>query len=224
MNLFQRIRESLARSLSLPRPMCRRVKVAMIDLETFDTAPTAAFYAVGGRMFKLGEFVEDSLIDPDNLPMFNPQDEDLLVYIQPEEMLNTIGLTSSADTIEWTMAKNLVEFRRAQDYGIDAHSALNRLDAWLAFHKPEYVASNSPNFDHSILRHAYQVLGRDVKALPHFRTDFDPRTIGHLRHEFGMRRYHPKGKSQRLHSPLDDCTLQINGVAGFIQAVEQNRF
>lgn len=228
MNTIRAIAQYIGGLFEAPRPMCKRVRMAMIDLETFDTDPTAGFYAIGARMFTLGEFIGESQINPDKV-LTNTQEiaesTDFLRYIEPAGVLNDSRFTSSEDTMIWTMERNMIEFRRAQDQGIPMGGALDDLDAWLAYNKPEYVASNSPTFDHSILRHAYKQLKRAKEfPFPHFRTDFDVRTIGHLRHSFGMCRYAPKQSGNRLHSPLDDCTMQINAIAGFIQAVERNKF
>lgn len=219
--LAKRMR-SLGSIFAEPRPVFQRVRVAMIDLETFDTEPTAAFYAIGARMFTFGESPDDSTLDAD-YPLWDAaaiaRHDDFLQYIDPQQMLADTRFTSSEDTMRWTMEKNLVEFRRAQDHGKDATLVLDLLDEWLAHHKPEFIVSNSPNFDHSILRHAYRVMERST-PLPPFRTDFDVRTIGHLRHLTGMKRYPTKGKNLRVHSPLDDCTSQISWIAGFVRYVE----
>lgn len=219
------LRERIVAALSSfhnPRPVLRRVPSVMVDLETFDLEPTAAFYAIGARTFKLGERVGDTALDPDN-PLTDRQEirehPEFLQYISPERILADARFTSSADTMRWTMEKNSVEFRRAQDHGRPLAAVLDDFDRWLEYHDPAYVSSNSPNFDHAILRHAYRVTGRE-KELPPFRTDFDVRTVGHLRYEFGMKRYPAKPKGTRLHSPIDDCTIQINGIAEFVRFIE----
>lgn len=220
--MFQKLRQFI---FGAPAIKFKRTRMAMIDLETFDLETTSAFYAIGARMFTLGERAEDPILDPDKVLLDRraiAQCPDFLQYINPESMLRDPRFTSSQATIDWTMEKNLIEYNRARRQGLPAGHALDLLDDWLEEQQPVCVCSNSPVFDHAILRHGYKVLGRgDFPA--HFRNDFDARTVGHLRHFMGMSRYAPR-EGNRLHSPLDDCTLQINAIAGFIQAVETRRW
>lgn len=220
--MFQRLKTYI---FGEPGIKFKRERMAMIDLETFDTEPTAAFYAIGARMFFLGERAADPILNPDEVLQDRAaisSCQDFLQYVNPEAMLRDPRFTSSQNTIDWTMEKNSIEYHRARRQGICVDQALDYFDGWLHRQKPECVCSNSPSFDHAILRHGYKVLGRgDFPS--HFREDFDARTVGHLRHLMGMNRYAPR-EGNRLHSPLEDCTLQINAVAGFIQAVETRKW
>ncbi len=203
----------------------RRDNVAMVDLETFGLESTSGFYAIGARMFKFGTEVEDSYIDPDAKRTFDERELDLLQYIAPSEVLLDNRFTWSKSTIDWTHEKNQVEYDRAVVHGTESIAqALANFSAWIAYHKPRYLMSNSPVFDHAILRHAYKVIDDEqLGEFPmNFRSDFDVRTIGHLRDSIGMHRYAERGSS-RLHSPLDDCTLQINALAGFVRRIETGK-
>ena len=221
-SLFKRVQHAV---FGAPSVKFQRERMAMVDIETFDIEPTAAFYAIGARMFTLGQRATQYRIDPDNVmgdKLAIPDCPDFLQYVNPEAMLRDPRFTSSRSTLDWTMEKNLVEYNRARRQGLPVDEVLDLFDDWVATQKPEYVCSNSPVFDHAILRHGYKVLDRG-EFPAHFRTDFDVRTVGHLRSLMGMPRYAPR-EGNRLHSPLDDCTIQINAIAGFIQAVEMRKW
>lgn len=204
----------------------QRARMVMVDLETFDLEPTSAFYAIGARAFTLGKDVGETTIDPDThntwCDELSLSEPDFLCYIHPDQMLSDPRFTSSEETIRWTFEKNAIEYYRARKWGVDTNTALDRFNRWLQAKSVEYVCSNSPNFDHAILRHAYSVTGNE-NPVSNFRSDFDVRTVGHLRHLMGMYRYAKRGTS-RLHSPLDDCTLQIKAINEFIHAVESRKW
>ena len=206
---------------SKPKFQFNRIRCAMVDLETFDRVNTAGFYAIGARMFTLGEYAGELRVDPDAPSHDDNQVEecsDFIQYIAPSQTVEDARFTHDEETMRWTMEKNKVEYDRAVVHGTTIVDALQKFNKWLRYHQPECMVSNSPSFDHEILRHAFRVLELGPMRMG-FRTDFDVRTVGHLRHTAGMRRY-PNVGNNRLHSPLDDCTLQINGLAEFIRFIE----
>lgn len=213
--MFKMLRKMIGRE---DRTLFKRTSMVMVDLETLDTENTAAFYAIGARRYVSGEFVHMSLLDPVK-QLGNQVHDEFLIYISPSEFDDKPEFTKSENTIKWTMEKNLVEYDRAVRLGVSIERALTEFTEWLERGQDRYMASNSPIFDHAILRHAYTVMRQGPFPM-HFRTDFDVRTIGHLRHEVGLPRYMPI-KDNRLHSPLDDCTVQINAQADFIQHLEK---
>ena len=183
-------------------------RCAMIDLETFDLVPKSGFYAIGARMFTLGQDPGE----PDERIVAQPQyiedSPDFLQYIQPQSVLRDPRFSWSQETMDWTHSKNQVEYDRAIIFGLDSKkTALERLLRWLAHHRPHLLLANSPSFDLNILKHALDVYKLDT--LPSFRREFDVRTLREVMHLMGLGRYGSTGEGRRLHSPLDDCTLQI---------------
>jgi len=198
----------------------KRNKMVVVDLETLDTRPTSLFYAVGARMFTFGKDIDnDSVLDADD-PKFILEHDSFLQYVSLD-LLQDIRFTTSAETVEWTEQKNIVEYNRAKKHGRPLVEVVKNFDAWINYHQPKSIVANSPAFDISIMRHAYGILER--KFPMHFRDEFDARTITTLRHLCGMSRY-AKIESQRLHSPLDDCTLSIKAIHEFVVHMETCRF
>ena len=110
--------------------------------------------------------------------------------------------------MDWTHNKNRVEYDRALIFGLPSKKiALQRLLDWIELHRPHLLVANSPSFDLNILKHALHVYKLD--QLPSFRREFDVRTIREVMHLMGLGRYGAMTEGRRLHSPLDDCTLQI---------------
>lgn len=201
--------------LAGPKIKFKRLKMAMIDLETFDLESTSAFYAIGARIFTFGERISArTLVGPGD--KFNVKCPDFLQYIHPD-ILNDKRFTSSRKTLEWTMEHNAVEYERALRFGTSIEVALENLNSWLLVHDPRYVCANSPSFDIAILRHAFKVHELNL-AIP-FRDEFDVRTITSMRSLVGLERYAAR-TTERLHSPLDDCTLQINNIHGLVRYIE----
>jgi len=206
-------------SFSIPAMHARLagLKGVMVDLETFDTEPTAAWYALAAREFVFGEDPGESEICPDDTA-FDVDSPDFLLYADPVAMLQHSGFTTSESTLEWTREKNMIELDRAYTQGMDAVVVMSNFREWMLRVKPDYIVANSPSFDCMKIHHSCNVLGV-TRDFCHYQKEFDVRTLRTVLEILGHPKYGPNDHS-RVHSPLDDCTIQIRDLNRFFKVIE----
>lgn len=116
----------------------------MQDIETMDTAPTAAIIAIGA--VKMLPKVKGLI----GLPFY--------VNVSLESCLN-IGLTVSESTKEWwAQPEQAKAYRMTQENAVPILEALERYKEWLGKDVNE-VWGNGSDFDNVILENAYRVVG-----------------------------------------------------------------
>lgn len=121
----------------------------MIDLETGDTAPSAAIFVIGACLFDPRE--------QDTEASFRAAPERLFRVSVPANLNH--GRTTSASTMEW-WAQQSDEARAALNEPplLPLQDALIQFRAWAqnAWPQPTRVWANSPDFDVVILRSAFE--------------------------------------------------------------------
>lgn len=194
--------------------------MAMVDTETLatDTERAAAYAIVAVRFDPQFRYNPDFRFDPALLKATSGR---LFIrYIDPMELMRNPEYEWTDSTYEWTMKNNLEQFERAKRYGVSARQAINDLLNWMREERIDYTVSNSPSFDHAILRHMVRTenMDRNYGAL-HFRSELDVRTMRSVLELLGQDRYGPE-VGQR-HDPIFDCINQIADVQRFL-ALTQN--
>ncbi len=206
-------------SFSIPamRQKLAGLKGVMIDLETFDTEPSAAWYALAAREFVFGQDPGEPEIDADDA-VFDVESPDFLLYVEPTIMLQHRKFTRSEATLTWTLGNNMIELERAYRQGMDPYTAMSNFRQWMLRVNPDYIVANSPSFDCMKVHHSCNVL--DIpRDFCHYQKEFDVRTLRTVLEILGHPKYGPK-ENTRLHSPLDDCTLQIRDLNRFFDVIE----
>jgi 3' exoribonuclease, RNase T-like len=156
----------------------------MLDLETLDSAPTAAIVSIGAVKMDLEKF---------------ELGEEFYQIIKPS---NQWGLTIGADTVLWWLQQApeaQVMFRAPAEQVTDLYPALKAFSAWAG--EVQGVWGNGATFDNVILRNAYLATG--LKAPWSYRQDFCYRTM--YRNFPGDQSYAPQGVK---HNALDDARNQ----------------
>lgn len=130
----------------------------MVDLETLGTDPGAVILSIGAVRF-----------DTDGI-----DDETLHVSVDPESCQD-YGLSIDADTLTWWLEQDdaVTDILRG---GIPLDDALHEFTAFID--DADTIWANSPTFDCSILRAAYDAIGDDVPWS--YRDERDFRTLSHL--------------------------------------------
>ena len=165
-------------------------KFAMVDLETMDTAATAAIVSIGAVIFDprdVGEIISEFYA---------------VVSLQDNQK---VGRTISAGTVEWWLTQSQ-EAREA--LFIDPRSlrdALTEFRVWYNEHQPSRFWANDPDFDGLILAHALR--SQDMHVPWHFSATRSVRTIKELAHPEGDFPDFTAGKGT-AHNALADAAKQ----------------
>lgn len=179
----------------------------MIDLETFDTEPSAVVWEIGAVAF-----------DPASGAQITHGDT-FHWLIDPAAQSNR---TTSKKTLEWWSAQPTEAYMRIRDAeaeGIDLDAVLLDLESWISKLILEHCESasklqvwaNSPSFDLAILKNAYQQLGRDTPWRYHQERDY--RTLKTLMPHIKMQR------TGTHHSALDDAISQAQHTTQLLAAI-----
>lgn len=122
----------------------------MLDLETMDTAPTAAIVSIGAVAFDISNQTLGREIY-------------IIVDLQSSAQL---GGTISPDTVQWWLRQSdqAREIFSGRAPAISLPTALQTLAMWMETIEPDYtrraVWGNGSDFDNTILRSAYQRAGQ----------------------------------------------------------------
>lgn len=175
------------------------MKHLMLDLETYDTSPTAAVASIGAVFFNpetghTGEAYKINCSFASN---------------------HAAGLSFSTNTLNWWA--NQSEYAQeglAVPAPIPLIDALHDFAYWmLKNHRDPYVWGNGITFDNVILRNAYRAVG--MQAPWHWRNDMDIRTLVKLGKRFGEVARDTTLKPDGLikHDAVHDCLYQIRYVS-----------
>lgn len=169
----------------------------MIDLETLDTAPSAAMLSIGIVPF---------LFIGENVEIYDP----LHIGVSPESCFKH-GLTISDDTLMfWIMQSEKARNYIASLHRLDLETAIVTVNRYCETNYPKtgsrknsMVYSNPDGFDIAILSYAYS---RVSQKLPweHYNV-LDYRTLASL--DRSIKNSHPR--SGVHHNAVDDCIYQI---------------
>jgi len=167
----------------------------MLDLETLDTAPTAAIIAIGAVAFTESEFMGE--------------------FYAPVDVSSALQFgTVSGDTLKWWAQKP--DAARSVIWDKDAlplFIALQEFAAWLCTFENLSVWGNGAAFDNAIIAHAYRKIG--VPLPWDFRRDRCYRTLCAL---------HPGATVERTgvhHNALDDAKHQARVVQKTVKMAYQ---
>lgn len=169
----------------------------MADLETVDTAPTAAILSI-------------ALVEFDPLTGAIGQR-----YYRNVDLVSCLdaGLTYSEETIKWWDSQSAASKNVLNENKLDITSAMRELSAFITsfsgLGSNIAVWGNGAAFDNVILRNAFKAVG--MVAPWDFRNDFDVRTLVHLCETFVKRDQFPHVGV--AHYALDDAIAQIKYVA-----------
>lgn len=131
----------------------------MIDIETFDTKNTAVILSIGAVRFNI-----------ENKKIF---EDDAFYTTMKIEDQKLQGRTISTDTMLWWMSQSQEAKNETFTEVTLLDIALQSLRSWIPSKSP--VWANSPTFDLSILRHAYESF--EIKCPWHYRDERDCRTM-----------------------------------------------
>lgn len=167
----------------------------MIDLETYDTLPTAAIASIGACKFSWDGTILDKFY----------------VNVDPRDC-KKYGLTASKDTLEWwaNQAKPIRDAIMVDQQPLA--EALTQFSNWVGSNKHDWWC-NGMNFDFPILEYAYKKIGADRPW--HYRNLNDYRTIMNL---FGVRNdlLREKLEADTYHNALGDAIWQAKTLVNLI--------
>jgi exodeoxyribonuclease VIII len=154
----------------------------MIDLETYDTTPTAAVRSIGAVKFDCGGILDKFYVNVDLQSCVD------------------LGLTVSEDTVQWWEKQGEGAKRVLDVDPIDIRDAMQGFREWYGSRGlPTW--GNGSNFDNPILEHVFRRLG--MKCPWEYWQDRCFRTIA------SMFKYKPEFKGVK-HYALDDAIHQAN--------------
>lgn len=160
----------------------------MIDLETMDTAPTAAIVSIGAVQFD---------------PVAGTLGPEFYLIVSLETCL-AAGLTVSGSTVMWWLGQSDAARAELTQPAWPLHAALDHLDGWYPGGAP--VWGHGATFDVSIIENAYRRLGRsppwDRRAPRDTRTVFEAAAVD-------MRSWPSAGVAHRA---VDDARNQAAAV------------
>lgn len=160
----------------------------MLDIETMDSASTAAIVSIGAVQFDM-ETAETG--------------KQFYANIDLQSCIDA-GLTVSASTIMWWMSKDKEAQNSLIDNPISLFTALNSFNEWLYEINGENceIWANSPSFDCVILKNAFNA----IKVQPEWRY-YNERCVRTLT------AFNPGIRKQIIndlpHDALNDCLYQI---------------
>lgn len=172
------------------------MKHVMVDLETLDSAPTAAIVSIGAVVMDLDKFTLG---------------EEFYSVVDPASSQG-LGLTIGADTVRWWLQQSpeaLAMFRSVAQKVDTLPVSLQRFTCWAReneFLKEDLaIWGNGATFDNVILRNAYKACG--LKAPWSYRHDFCYRTM--YRNFPSSEKYVKEGVA---HNALDDARSQARAL------------
>jgi hypothetical protein len=171
----------------------------MVDLETMDTANTAAILAIGAVFF-------------------DPADENTTAELKAASFSRTISLPSnevagrtiSASTVMWWMQQNDAARRRLYDGElVPLNQALNHFVQWIDSLKPKPIRlwAKDPDFDNSILANAFA--NQNMRWVFPYWSTRSVRTIIELAWPDGDK---PDVMDGTAHDAIDDAIQQVKHV------------
>ena len=171
----------------------------MVDLETFDTASTAAIISIGAVVFD----PETNHIE-ERTYHANVEWESALSYGTFSESTIDFWSNQSEDAVSALFSPEQIGLKEALE-GFDKY-----VKSWK--NKPKRIWANSPAFDVAILRHAFSKF--DMKFPYVFWKEMDVRTIKNLLPKEVL----PEREGV-LHNAVDDCKHQCK-IVQIIHGVE----
>lgn len=175
----------------------------MIDLETMDTAPTAAIVAIGAVVFD---------------PTSGTVDVNSAFY-RTVELQSCIdhGLTVSGSAVRWWLRQSQDARQSILTEQAHIHTALNDLSRWIIERcdgdtDRAVVWGNGSDFDNVILTNAYRALGFSGRPWGNY-NDRCYRTLKNLRPDIEMVR------TGTHHNALDDAISQAEHAVRLIQTI-----
>jgi len=193
------------------------VSHAMIDIETMGMPPDGVILSIGAVAFDVGT---GECVGVERTGAHHPTEPAPVISAAAEfyaaidpRSCQLRGLRFDADTVEWWFHQE----QEAIDAWLKAErrslwKALEALSTWFAAHRPKAVWANSPQFDLSILRTAYEQCGIPVPW--HYRMERCLRTYLHAARMAG----YPKNRRSEAveaaslgctkHHALHDCMRQ----------------
>lgn len=187
----------------------------MIDIETLDTAPTAAILSIGAVKFDLARGAVGN----------GPRDRfHRAVSLSFDEFRL---FTVSRSTVDFWLSQS-AEARRAVVAGdepterVDFEAALDGLASFVA--RAERVWARGPAFDLAILRHAYRVVLRRANPPWSHKVERDSRTFEFVARALGVvaPAFEPPFLT-REHHALDDAVAEAHRVIAVFRSLEAHR-
>lgn len=180
-----------------------RFNHCMLDLETMGTEPGCPIVSIGAVMF--------------NLETGEPGTK-FFQAINLESSMRK-GFAPSAPTILWWLDQDKEIIKKLTEKTKDFDDVIESFWDWLGYEQPEFMWGNDPQFDCSVLRHAFKVHG--LEPIWSFRSERSFRTIRSL----DERVYEELSKARvNAHDPIQDCLFQIDVVAKTIQSFKKDHW
>jgi hypothetical protein len=176
----------------------------MLDLETFDSSPTAMIVSIGAVKM--------------DLERFKLTGEEFYQIVRPG-LYGTIG----PDTVLWWLQQSVEAqkmFRAPAEKMMELPEALNKFSLWITGEgvqtnpDPPAIWGNGATFDNVILRHAYQLCC--IPAPWSYRHGFCYRTM--YRNFPGNKPYEKQGVQ---HNALDDAKSQALALINIMRRLKK---
>lgn len=169
----------------------------MIDIETFDTRPSAVVFQIGLVVFE----------DPITNPQWEILDKNLFHLDITEQLI--AGRTVSEETQLFWAGQDRSAWDRDGDVIYRYGEMIHKIRDLVSHHDIRDVWSNSPSFDAVILRSLHEDLDLDLGEFPFsFHSDMDLRTLRNLMGRMGRLR-HYEAHRETTHNALKDCEDQV---------------
>ncbi len=180
----------------------------MLDLETFDSAPTAAIIQIGAAFFDFGGNANMNTTLPNGAPKVFERN----VSLQSSLLA---GLSVSPDTVKWWSGQSAEAKHAVSDGCVPLNVALAEFREWVLNNteRPdgselEGVWAHGAAFDPPIMRVAGDAVG---VAMPwSYRKVFDTRTMFYLAETMGWADDIPMPADQIRHTGAADALYQID--------------